>query len=482
MTTKVVIACATMVAACSSVLAQSPATTPNENGMRFNRFGEKTPDTLAPKAGGPTERIEIQTTDDHIDCVVKAFVIEQANASEVFELIQVAVELEGGKVSRISPGSTCEVDLKELTAKTTYEGKSILVVTAPEWMMPHVAETIQILDSAQVEAASFGTAFCYLKCKHRTPSEIAELVRNSTASPFIVLLPDDSRQLLYIEDTPSYFGGDLEAFRRYDVPPPQIETRVRIFEIDENDAKDVGLDWYSWKKGVAGGHLTFAWGDLGDTNLSLESLTAELSFNPLLAAEFLNYLASNGKAEVLTDTRMTQINGKASTVQSIAQVPYVIQGFVGNDVADSPLRDSPEALDVDRLIKEFTEGVVVEMTPRIADDVEVEVRAEVASHIGYTPNQSVPIISSSEVNTVVLLEPGRAAILGGLTRRSKVNERAGVALLMDIPWIGNLFAHEVEREHRNAIVVTIELNYVRAGSPVPDDLAAKLATVEEEVR
>lgn len=188
MSRRIVFASATL-AVCSSVFAQTPAaapTTANENGMRFNRFAEKTPDTLAPKAGGPTERIEIQTTDDHIDYIVKAFVIEEANASEVFELIQVAVELEGGKVSRISPGSTCEVDLKELTAKTTYEGKSILVVTAPEWMMQHVEETIRILDSAKVEAASFGTAFCYLKCKHRTPSEIAELVRNSTASPFIV--------------------------------------------------------------------------------------------------------------------------------------------------------------------------------------------------------------------------------------------------------------------------------------------------------
>ena len=66
---------------------------PEQSGVRFNRSAVKSLETLAQKAGGPTERIEIQSTSDNRDYVVKTYVLKQANASEVFELIQTAVEL-----------------------------------------------------------------------------------------------------------------------------------------------------------------------------------------------------------------------------------------------------------------------------------------------------------------------------------------------------------------------------------------------------
>ena len=231
------------------------AQTPEQDGMRFNRLGSKTPDTLAPKAGGPTERIEIQSTDDNRDYVVKAYKLTKANASEVFELIQTAVELEGGRVSRIAPGSVCIAEPGLDECRVEYSGESMLVVTVPEWMISYIDQTIEMLDTPDLAAASFGTGTLWVKVKHRLPSEVAEQIANTSASPFIILQPDDARQLLYIEDTPSYFQCDLDALKVYDSPIAQIETRVRIYEIDEDDGKDVGLDWYSWKKSIIGGGL-----------------------------------------------------------------------------------------------------------------------------------------------------------------------------------------------------------------------------------
>ena len=99
-------------------------------GIRLNRFGMKDPATLAQKAGGPTERIEIQSTTDNRDFVVKVYLLKNANASEVFELIQAAVALEGGNVSRIAPGSVCELlDGDGTKCRTEYTGQSLLVVT-----------------------------------------------------------------------------------------------------------------------------------------------------------------------------------------------------------------------------------------------------------------------------------------------------------------------------------------------------------------
>lgn len=451
-----------MALAVSHAAAQRP---PAQDGLRFTRPAEKIPASLAPKAGGPTERIEIQSTEDHIDYVVKTYVLKQANAAEVYELISQAVEKEGGRVSRIAPGSVVEANEKSGEVKTANDGESMLVVTAPEWMIAYLDQTIQTLDRKGLSAAALGTGALYAHIEHRLPSEVAELIRQTSASPYIVLKPDDTRQLLYIEDTPSYFGADLEALRVFDAPPPQIETRVRIYELKESDSDDVGVDWNAWKKSIGEGALTLKWdGKPGSYNVDLQSLSAELSFTPQLATEFLNYLVSHGHAKVVTDSCLTQINSQAAVVRSVLQVPYVICGNAAGGQGNNMMRqDSPNATDCNGMIKEFTEGVIVEMTPRIGAEIELAVKASVSSHVGYTPNQSVPLITESQVETVALLAPGRPAVLGGLSRETRVNERSGVVGLRSIPGLRPLFSREVERKQKNHIIVTIELDKVLAG-------------------
>ena len=243
--------------------AASPLKTPDMDGLRFLRMGNKLPSALAQKPGGATERIEIQSTNDHIDYVVKTYVLKNANASEVYELINPVVATEKGNVSRIAPGSTVETDVEGMQCTCKYSGDSMLVITMPDWMIPYIDQSIKTLDRKDLSSSSFGTGSVYAQIKHRLPSEVAELIRATSASPSIVLKADDTRQVLYVEDTPSFFPCDLEALKTFDVPPPQIETRVRIYEIKEENGHDVGLDWYAWKKSIKDGNLTFKWGRQG---------------------------------------------------------------------------------------------------------------------------------------------------------------------------------------------------------------------------
>jgi len=428
---------------------------PATDGLEFNRFARKDPATLAQKPGGPTERIEVQSTDDHIDYVVKAYTLQQANAAEIFHLILNAVTLEGGSVDRIAMGSEVAF-LENGDVSYRYEGQSILVVTAPQWMLPYIDQTVEVLDQADLESSSFGTGYTFLRPKHRRPSELLDLISASAASGQEVFAADDSRNVLYLEDTPSYVGIIAEALEAFDRPPDQIEAHIRIFEIDETRSRDVGLDWAAFQKSLSGGDLTFLWGQPFDTNLNLQSVTASLSFFPTLATEFLNYQSRKGNARVITDTRIRVINGETATIESVLQIPYVLRGFVNNDVIDTPYRDSPEALDPDRLIKEFVEGVVISLTPVIGTvSMQMGISAVVSSHVGYTPNQSVPIMTESSVESVLDLSSGSPAILGGLTRTTMVDERSGIPWLKDVPGLRYLFSREVRREHKSHIIVTI---------------------------
>ena len=60
---------------------------------------------------------------------------------------------------------------------------------------------------------------------------------------------------------------------------------------------------------------------------------------------------------------------------------------------------------------------------------------------------------------------GVVAVLGGLSRNSKVSERSGIPGLKEIPGVRDLFSRQVERTHQSQILVTIELERKPSGSP-----------------
>lgn len=431
------------------------ATDVESRGLEFPRFGDKSPVSLAPKAGGLTERIEVQSTEDHRDYVVKVYELKNVSASEVYQLIVNAVTLEGGFVDRIASGADIEIRSKA-GVFYRYAGNSYLVVTAPEWMIKWVDDAINKLDVKGLDKAAFGTGYYYYRPKHRRPTELVQLVGDSVASGVQVFVPDDSRNTIYIEDTPSFIGGIIEALENFDQPARQVECLLRIWEIDESDAEDVGLDWMAWKKTVTDGGLQFAWGEPGKTNLNIQSLTAQLSLSPAVATEFLNYLAANGHAEIVTDTRLTVVNGRLATMDSTTQIPYILRNEFAAVPGDQPQMDSPQAMGPDGVIKEFSEGVRIEIAPTIGtDSIEFDVTATVASHIGCTPLQSVPIIQSSSVTSALDIQIGSVACISGLSRKVSVNERSGIPLLKDLPWIGNLFARDVTRTSTKHMCICI---------------------------
>lgn len=436
--------------------AQSPIS-PAKDGLRFVRGGDKKGSELAHPAGGPKERIEVQSTDDHIDYVTKAYQLKFANADEVYLFVANAVQKEGGIVDRYAPGSNPVINGAKVDPQFT--GESLLVVTAPEWVFGYLDEVIKQVDHPGFKVGLFGDASLFIHPRHRRPSELLAHIAASSASGRQAYDADDSRNVLYLQDVPSYFEYALQALKEYDVPADQVALSVRIYEIDDQDGKDVGVDWYAFKKSAAGGGITFNWSNLpngGSYNLNLQSITAQLAFNPNLATEFLNFAADKGHAKIITDTEVTLVNGKPALVNATTSVPYVIRGWIGGKVADQPNIDSPTATTPDNAIKEFIEGVTLEIEPSLGTDtIQLDVKAKVASHVGYTPNQNVPIISESNVASVIVLESGKAALLGGLKRTRKVSEIQGIPGLKDIKGLKYFFGHEVSRERTSQIIVTL---------------------------
>ncbi len=223
---------------------------PEASGLRFNRFGAKQPETLADKPSGPTERIETIVTPDNIDYVIKTYKMTRGNASDIFAIIQGSVALEGGVVFRVAPDIDFEFAGGDRLIDIHREGESYLVVTAPVWMIDDLDQTIEMLDAPGLTSEADGTGSLFLKMKHHKPSEVAELLIATAASGFEVIIPDDPNNVLYIENAPSDFAALLDALTYYDVPQETAMLGVKIIELEESDAANLGVYWDAWKEAL----------------------------------------------------------------------------------------------------------------------------------------------------------------------------------------------------------------------------------------
>ena len=420
--------------------------TAQTSGLRFNRFAEKDPATLALKPGGPTERIETIITPDNIDYVTKTYKITRGNAADIFGIVQGSVELEGGRVFSVAPETEYDFDEENRLVGVEREGTSYLVVTAPEWMIDGLDATIAMLDAPGLATDADGTAAYFTKMKHRRPSEVAALLIAAAASGFETIVPDDMNNVLYIQDTPTDLEGIMDALGHFDVRRETAMLEVKIVEIEDSDIANLGVYWDAWKEALPVSADVELFGSrlsVGGGNVRNREGTAVLTgISPQAAASFINYLVNEGKANVTSEPRIQVVQDEESTIEATTNYLY---------------RALEREIDGVRTFvdAESNEGVVLTVRPFIGTNtINLEVKTVVSNLVGFGQDGQ-PIVSLNSVTSRAVLEDGESMTLAGLKRRYSVENRSKVPFLGSIPGLKWLFTRKSSVARQSELIITM---------------------------
>ena len=90
-------------------------------------------------------------------------------------------------------------------------------------------------------------------------------------------------------------------------------------------------------------------------------------------------------------------------------------------------------------------GITLQIEPRVHHNKEVSLKVQVevsnlAGAVDLGTGVQQPIIGTRQVQTVIRLRDGETNLLAGLIKRDDTNTRAGVAGIVDIPGVGDVFA------------------------------------------
>jgi len=420
-----------------------------------------------------TDTIKVLRSDRKSDInnyVTEVFVLRNAKAIEILPLVLDAVRAEGGTASVIETDEYVAGD--EAAQALAGSGPSYLQVVAPSFQVESLRRMVQALDVKGIRSES-GMRYNHIRLANRSAEEVGDILRSSVVSPVGTVTVDSVTNTVYIEDGITDSERAIVTAAFYDVPPPQVEILVQIVELEENGDSTLGLEWDAWKETLTGGYV-FEYAD----QYSPVDTNAFTSGNAIVAiggdglARFLNYMADEGKAKLLTRTTLTAMNNEAATFSNMTPIPnykYALEKVELTTLAqmryDGELlaAGAPEGLqylhdsqlDFFRLVERFqhSEGIAIVVEPVIGtDSVTMDVNALMNSQVDVT-SQETPVVASRETSSRVNLAMGQTLKLAGFDRVSEVKDMRGIPLLKDIPYLGYLFGREVTLKRNKQVVV-----------------------------
>ena len=224
------------------------------------------------------------------------------------------------------------------------------------------------------------------------------------------------------------------------VKTPRAASSPILNPIDQNANAVVG-------EGATGGRGT---GVFLPATKAFGAFTFGRVTNNYFLSATLTAAASQGKAKVLSDPKVTTINGKEAKINITTKIPFVTTD------------QTPSAGTITTTQKvEFQEtGITLTVKPTINADgrITVEVKpavkqpSAVAAAAGTTGAISV---DSRDASTTVIVQDGGTVVIGGLITDSAQEQVAKVPLLGDIPLLGYLFRKKFVSRNRVELLIFV---------------------------
>lgn len=250
----------------------------------------------------------------------------------------------------------------------------------------------------------------------------------------------------------------------------QVLIEATIVEVELGDAYQFGIDWR-----LVAGDFTFTQlltpGSLRLVTNPSNQFVLGVSTKNLTAA--LHALEKFGTARVLSSPKMMAINNQPAILKVVNNLVYftIEQDVVpGNTNTNSTVAttSTPHTVPV---------GVVMGVTPQIADTgaVTLIVRPTISRKSGEVEDpvnkgSFIPEIRVQEMESVLKVDSGQTAVLGGLMQDIVTTDTQGVPVISKIPYLGKLFESNDDKNTKTELVIFLRPTVIPNASLESDEL------------
>jgi len=255
----------------------------------------------------------------------------------------------------------------------------------------------------------------------------------------------------------------------------QVLIEATIVEVQLSDQYKQGIDWSRALLGTKGFELS----QTGTAGIATSTGALAVSYiNP--TSKFGNIAASVqllekfGNVKVLSSPKLTVMNNQTASLKVADSKVYFT---VKADILPATL-SSPASASYSTTANSVSVGLTMSVTPQISgsDTVTINVRPSISSLIGLgakDPNpvlanpcgfgvtgctipaieNRIPEIQTREMESIIKIENGQTAVMGGLIKEEINLNTSEIPLLGRIPLLGNLFQNRDDTTTKTELVI-----------------------------
>jgi general secretion pathway protein D len=274
-----------------------------------------------------------------------------------------------------------------------------------------------------------------------------------------VIVANAPTNALIIRTQPPNFPLLRETIEALDARPVQVLLEVTVAEVALGRGSEFGIDWAVASRSATGGasnSVVQSGGRVADTlpvanpGLLVRRL---LRFDDLDVRALLRTVSTRNQVKVLSTPEILAMNNREARILVGSKVPFVASSRLGDFSRDQAVQYQ----DV---------GTTLTIVPTVNDDdyVSVQILQEVSALTSQTLPSALnaPVITTREASTRAVLRDGQTVVIAGLIGDERFVEQTGIPLLMDIPWLGNLFRRSSVTRNRTELAIFVTPHVVRA--------------------
>ena len=281
----------------------------------------------------------------------------------------------------------------------------------------------------------------------QTPPPASPLASTNTqnegsSKPNIQIIAEPNTNSVIINGPAKLIHTLKTVISQLDIRPAQLLIEALIAELDENDFKNLGLEWGSVDT-VTRENATF---QPGFAVLSSKSSIAE--FQARVYA-----LVREQKANILSTPSVVVLDNRQAKILVGQQVSIATSSYPNN--ASGTTTASPYT-NYDRV----NVALHLYVRPQITNHDGIQLQIDqgnntLASPVDALNPNTFPVFNISAIVTSVHVKSGDIVILGGLAQDKLSNDENNLPIIGDIPGIGRLFKRNLTQREKKILMVFI---------------------------
>jgi len=257
----------------------------------------------------------------------------------------------------------------------------------------------------------------------------------------------------------------------------QVMIEATIAEVTLSDNYQQGVEWS--RLGLNGLGLKFAQQAIGGIAAPASSLMEIGYARPDSAlgniAATVRLLDAFGSVKVLSSPKLSVLNNQTAVLKVVDNLVYFTVK------ADTTANTSTTTTTYTTHLYSVPVGLVVNVTPQIGahDTVLLNVRPSISRQYASVtdPNpdlqrlgvkNEIPVIRTREMESVIRVQNGNIAVMGGLMEDSAQNTDHAVPGIARIPILGNLFQNRDDTRKKTELVIFLRPTVIKDGSHTSD--------------